>query len=72
MQKSTGYTSFLVRLWREPPALVEPSVAECEWLVQVEHIPSGEKAYFTSLEEFFAFIRARAPGSAVSNGPGER
>jgi len=24
MQKSTGYTSFLVRLWREPPALVEP------------------------------------------------
>lgn len=54
------YTSFLVRLWRESPA------AGCEgpheWLVQVEHIPGGEKEYLISLEDLFAFIRMHLPG----------
>jgi len=50
------YTSFLIRLWREPPASVAPEAAGREWLVQVEHIPGGEKEYFASLEELFAFI----------------
>jgi hypothetical protein len=69
------YTSFLLRLWREPPASVERPTA-CpepvqgqgrsaghEWLVQVEHIPSGEKRYFASLEDCFAFIREQAAGA---------
>ncbi len=41
------YTSFLIRLWREFP---EPPVDSQDWLAQVEHIPSGEQQYFTSLE----------------------
>jgi hypothetical protein len=53
------YASFLIRLWREPPASLAPQTAGQEWLVQVEHIPSGEKDYFTALEDCFAFIRAR-------------
>lgn len=32
------YSPFLVRLWRDLPASIEPSATECEWLVQVEHI----------------------------------
>lgn len=62
---SLEYTSFLVRLWREPPASVAPPAADREWLVQVEHIPGGEKEYFASLEELLAFIRAQLPGQAA-------
>ncbi|MBL7063651.1 MAG: hypothetical protein ISS49_05500 [Anaerolineae bacterium] len=58
------YTSFLIRLWREPPASVEPQASGRQWLVQVEHIPGGEKEYFASLEDLFAFIRAQLPGQA--------
>jgi hypothetical protein len=53
------YTSFLIRLWREPPALVAPQVAGRPWLVQVEHIPDGEECYFASLDDLFAFLRAQ-------------
>lgn len=58
------YTSFLIRLWREPPVLVGPQAAGREWLAQVEHIPGGEKQYFASLDDLFAFIRAQLPVSS--------
>jgi len=56
---SAQYASFLIRLWREPPPALQDKGAGQNWLVQVEHIPSGKKAYFTSLEEWFAFMRAQ-------------
>jgi hypothetical protein len=56
------YTSFLIRLWREPPASLASQATGYEWLVQVEHISSGEKQYFASLDGLFAFIRAQLPG----------
>lgn len=68
---SLEYASFLIRLWREPPASLALKAAEREWLVQVEHIPSGEKAYFASLEELFAFIRAQLPGAPTSSQAGD-
>ena len=65
------YTSFLIRLWREPPASVAPEAAGREWLVQVEHIPGGEKVYLASLEELFAYIRGQLPGQHASKSAGE-
>ena len=65
------YTSFLIRLWREPPASVAPEAAGREWLVQVEHIPSGEKVYLASLEELFAYIRGQLPGQHAGKSAGE-
>jgi hypothetical protein len=56
------YTSFLVRLWREPPKAEEGSADGGKWLAQVEHIPDGEKAYLASLDELFTFIRGQLPG----------
>ena len=51
------YVSLLIRLWREPAAERQAAgAAQSKWLVQVEHIPSGEKRYFNSLEELFKFI----------------
>jgi hypothetical protein len=63
--KTSGldYASFLIRLWREPEDKAPSSDASCDWLAQVEHILSGEKRYFTSLEDLFAFIRLRLPGA---------
>jgi len=66
------YTSFLIRLWREPPSSVELPTADQGWLVQVEHIPSGEKEYFTSLEDLFAFIRAQLPDPPATKSIGEQ
>jgi len=56
------YTSFLLRLWREPQPEAEGRAAGEDWLVQIEHIPTGEKRYFASLEDCFAYIRAQAIG----------
>jgi len=66
------YTSFLIRLWREPPASLAPEAGDRDWLVQVEHIPSGERQYFTSLEELFDFIRAQLPGARETGETGRQ
>lgn len=57
MTRRAEYVSFLVRLWRAP-------AEDREWLAQAEHIPSGERRYFASLEELFAFIREQAAGES--------
>ncbi|MBI4321468.1 MAG: hypothetical protein HY675_23495 [Chloroflexi bacterium] len=54
MSAAQDYASFLVRLWRQ-------QAADREWTVQVEHIPTGEKRYFSTLDELFAFIRGQLP-----------
>jgi len=69
--QNLDYTSFLIRLWREPPASLEPQTADRPWLAQVEHIPGGEKEYFASLEELFAFIRAQLPNPSQKPNPGQ-
>ena len=61
------YTSFLLRLWREPQPEAEGRAAGGEWLVQIEHIPSGEQRYFASLEECFAFIRAQTASASAKH-----
>ena len=68
---SLEYTSFLIRLWREPQRSGALPVADREWLVQVEHIPGGEKEYFASLEDLFAFIREQLPGPPQKPHPGQ-
>lgn len=68
---SLEYASFLIRMWREPEnETLSPDVTR-DWLAQVEHIPSGEKSYFTSLEDLFAFIRVQLPGAPGSKGTGD-
>jgi hypothetical protein len=43
---------FIVRTWREPSTVV----ASAEWRGMVEHVPSGQRRYFTRLEELDSFI----------------
>ena len=64
MARETKYVSFLVRVWRLPSA-------GRDWLAQAERIPCGEKRYFSSLEELFAFISAVVEEMGNSDsGPG--
>lgn len=45
-----AYASFLIRLWLQPSdGGVAKDSLEGELLLQVEHIPNGEKHYFSSL-----------------------
>jgi hypothetical protein len=37
-------------------------------LVQVEHIPDGEKRYFSSLEDLFDFIREQVASPPADKG----
>jgi hypothetical protein len=60
--------SFLIRLWRDldPQPTVLP-----DWQAEVEHIQSGEKRSFTTLESTLDFLRTRAQeaGPGASSEP---
>lgn len=43
---------FIVRTWREPNTVV----ASAEWRGMVEHVPTGQRRYFTRLEDLDHFI----------------
>jgi hypothetical protein len=51
---------FIVRTWREPSAVV----ATAEWRGLVEHVPTGQRRYFTRMEELDRFILQLMDGSS--------
>lgn len=51
------YASFLLRLWSESSAA---SVPAPDWHAEVEHIQSGERWTFDSLDELLEFLRQQA------------
>jgi len=53
---------FLVRLWTETTTV---PIRE-DWHGLVEHVPTGEKRYFTSLADLNEFMNARLEGAAQS------
>jgi hypothetical protein len=50
---SLEYKSFLVRLWREKNG---PS-PQANWEAEIEHIQSGERRGFNTLDELLEFLR---------------
>jgi hypothetical protein len=56
------YASFLIRLWRESGGDAEAPPAG--WQSEIEHIQTGERWSFNSLEQLLDFLRrqARDPG----------
>jgi hypothetical protein len=57
------YKSFLLRLWREKS---DPSV-EADWEAEIEHIQSGERWEFGTLDEMLEFLQ-REMGEAKGCG----
>lgn len=64
---SATYVSFLVRLWRErsPESPAPPT----DWHSEVEHIQSGRRWSFSTLDELLAFLRRQAEDPKVLDGP---
>lgn len=50
---SLEYKSFLVRLWRE----TNDQFPQANWEVEIEHIQSGEKWDFGTLDEMVQFLQ---------------
>lgn len=57
MTSSLPYMSFLIRLWQEHDPGRTPLL---DWQAEVEHIQSGERQAFATLESSLDFIRRRA------------
>lgn len=60
MANSIEYASFLVRLWREKS--IEEPAPPGGWHSVVEHIQTGERYDFDTLEELLDFLRQNASG----------
>ncbi len=58
------YVSFLVRLWRENS--LEPGAPAPDWQAELQHIQSGQRWTFHSLDDLFAFVLQQAEPLAES------
>ena len=67
MTAPTTYISFLIRLWRE--GIPEPSEPAAAWQGEVEHIQSGRRWMFGSLDELLIFLRRQAEDPEVLGQP---
>lgn len=64
MASPTAYASFLVRMWRECDP--ERSEVVSDWHGEVEHIQSGQRYTFRTLDETLSFLRRQADVLEVS------
>lgn len=60
MSPSATYVSFLVRMWREPSS--EQPGARTVWRGEVEHIQTGRRYAFETVEALLDFSRQQAAG----------
>jgi hypothetical protein len=60
----TVYRSFLVRLWRDPGS--QAPERPTAWQGEVEHIQSGRRLTFNSLDDLLDFLRRQV--TALENG----
>ena len=66
MSAAIQYASFLIRLWREES--VDPARTPIDWHSEVEHIQTGERWDFDTLDELLGFLRREA-GDAGRHAP---
>ena len=64
------YASFLIRLWRERNPELPESVAD--WHSEVEHIQSGRRWIFSTLDELLGFLRRQAEAPEVLRPPADK
>ena len=68
---SSTYLSFILRIWRERD-LERPDSPVGQWQGEVEHIQTGERVSFSSIDAVIEFLRDQVAGSgrmATSEGP---
>ena len=60
---SIEYASFLLRLWRE--TIADGGDVTGAWHIEVEHIQTGERQDFSTLDELVAFLRQKTENAAA-------
>jgi hypothetical protein len=63
MSPTIHYASFLVRLWREETA--DLSQQSTNWESEVEHIQTGDRWEFDTLDQMLAFLRREVGGAGT-------
>ena len=63
MSMPIEYASFLIRLWRERG--LERQGPSAEWHSEVEHIQTGQRWSFDTLDELLDFLRRQAEGPGM-------
>jgi len=56
MSPAIQYASFLIRLWREESA--DPAKTPADWHSEVEHIQTGERWEFETVDQLLDFLRS--------------
>ena len=76
MSTSIEYASFLIRVWRDatpPHSPYPPELGGAEggtdWQGEVEHIQTGERWSFSTLDELLGFLRRQAESLEVLRRP---
>lgn len=72
MSTPIEYASFLIRLWREatPPLSGEGEGGEVsDWQGEVEHIQTGERWTFSTLDELLGFLRRQVKEAGALEKP---
>ena len=59
------YLSFLVRLWHEPN--MESPAQIIRWRGEVEHIQSGQRWSYETLDEVLSFLRKQVSDPEISS-----
>jgi hypothetical protein len=67
MSTPAEYASFLIRLWRERSPADPESVTD--WHSEAEHIQTGRRWTFSTLDELLGFLRRQAEDSDVLRSP---
>ncbi len=67
MTTPTIYVSFLIRMWREQNPGQPESAAD--WHSEIEHIQSGRRWVFNTLDELLVFLRQQAENPDVLRPP---
>jgi hypothetical protein len=63
MKAATTYVSFLIRLWRERNT--ESPEPTADWKSEVEHIQTGRRWTFSTLDKLLGFLRRQAENPDV-------
>jgi hypothetical protein len=63
MSPTIHYVSFLVRLWREETT--DLSQQSTNWESEVEHIQTGDRWEFDTLDQMLAFLRREVGGAGA-------
>jgi len=60
-----AYASYLIRLWHGPCRMLAQSTPCASWQAEIEHIQTGQRWTFSTLDDALGFLRLQATTDPV-------